>query len=120
MSTNSRDTADCALIDENTIQELREEGGGLLSDLVAMFIEEVPGQLAMLDAALAKGDTAAARLTAHTLKGTAANFGAARMQALASALEMKGRDGSLEGASALFIQLQAECRRVQSALEAAR
>jgi hypothetical protein len=51
MDTNSRESADCAPIDENTIQELREEGGELLSDVVAMFIEEVPGQLAMLDAA---------------------------------------------------------------------
>lgn len=91
-----------------------------MSDLVAMFIEEVPGQLAMLDAALAKGDAAAARLTAHTLKGTAANFGASRVQALASALEMKGRDGAFEGASALFVQLQAECQRARAALETVR
>ena len=122
MDTNSRDIAAAAdvPIDENTIRELRAEGDGLLSDLVQMFIDEVPGQLAVLDAAIAKGDPGAARITAHTLKGTAGNFGASRMQALASAIEMKGREGSLEGAVALFAQLQDECARVRAALEAAR
>ncbi|HEY2525522.1 MAG TPA: Hpt domain-containing protein [Candidatus Binataceae bacterium] len=121
MDIDSRDAAAAGVpIDEKTIQELREEGGDLLSDLVQMFIDEVPGQLAILNAALAKEDAGAVRLTAHTLKGTAANFGASLMQALASALEMKGRDGSFEGAAALLVQLQAECERVRAALEAAR
>jgi hypothetical protein len=42
------------------------------------------------------------------------------MQALASAIEMKGRDGSLEGASAIFVQLSSECARVREALAAVR
>jgi hypothetical protein len=42
------------------------------------------------------------------------------MQALASAIEEKGRNGSLDGAEATFIQLCAECARVREALEAAR
>ena len=58
--------------------------------------------MATLEAALAKGDVGAARLTAHTLKGTGANFGAARMQALANAIEERGRNGSLDGASAIL------------------
>ncbi len=65
-----------AAIDRKAIQDLRDEGENLLSDLVDMFIAEVPGQLATLEAALAKGDADAIRLTAHTLKGTAGNFGA--------------------------------------------
>lgn len=120
MDADYRDGDDDDPIDETTVQQLREEGGGLLSDLVAMFIEEVPGQLAALEAALARNDAAAARLTAHTLKGTGGNFGASRMQALASAIEEKGRNGSLDGAEATFVQLRAECARVREALEAAR
>lgn len=37
-----------------------------MSDLVQMFIDEVPGRLVTPEAALAKGDAGAARLTAHT------------------------------------------------------
>jgi histidine phosphotransfer protein HptB len=120
MNTHSEDTAGVAAVDERIIQELREEGGDLLADLVGMFVEEVPGQLTKLEAALRKGDAGATRLTAHTLKGTAANFGASQMQTLASAIEMKARDGALDGAPAIFVQLRAECARVREALEAVR
>ncbi|HVB81448.1 MAG TPA: Hpt domain-containing protein [Candidatus Binataceae bacterium] len=118
MDTDSHDAANGAPVDREVIQNLRDEGENLLSELVEMFIVEVPGQLATLEAALAKDDAGATRLTAHTLKGTGGNFGAARMLALATALEEKGRDGSLEGASALLVALRAECLRVRKALEA--
>jgi HPt (histidine-containing phosphotransfer) domain-containing protein len=116
----ARDAVNIAPIDLKAIQELRDEGGDLLTDLVEMFIDEVPGQLATLEAALKNGDAAATRLTAHTLKGTAANFGAAGMQTLAFAIEEKGRVASLEGAAAIFVQLLAESVRVREALEAVR
>jgi|SRR5690349_1872413 HPt (histidine-containing phosphotransfer) domain-containing protein len=120
MDTDYGNDGNASPIDETAVQELREEGGDLLSDLVAMFIEEVPNQLATLEAALVSKDAAATRLTAHTLKGTGGNFGAARMQALASAIEEKGRNGVLDGAEATLVQLRAECTRVREALEAVR
>jgi histidine phosphotransfer protein HptB len=120
MDADSRDIAGNAPIDQNTIQDLRNEGDNLLRDLVDMFIREVPDQLATLEAALAKGDAGATRLTAHTFKGTGVNFGASQMQALASAIEEKGRNGLLEGASATFVELRAECARVRDALKAVR
>ena len=119
MHTESHTAGDALVIDQQTIRELREEGEGLLSELVEMFIDEVPGQLATLEEALAKGDVGATRLTAHTLKGTGGNFGASRMAALAFAIEEKGRRGSLEGAATAFAQLRTECARVRVALEGA-
>jgi hypothetical protein len=47
-------------------------------------------------------------------------FGASQMQTLASAIEMKARDGALDGALAIFVQLRTECARVREALEAVR
>ena len=120
MDADSHDMGGDVAIDRKAIQDLRDEGENLLSDLVDMFIHEVPGQLATLEAALTKRDAGAARLTAHTLKGTGANFGASRMQALASAIEEKGRSGSLDGAAATFVELRAECTRVRDALKAVR
>jgi hypothetical protein len=61
-----------------------------------------------------------AAAVASSFKGTAANFGASRMQTLASAIEMKGRAGPLEGASDVFVRLQAEHQRVRTAVEGAR
>jgi HPt (histidine-containing phosphotransfer) domain-containing protein len=120
MDTVFHNDVDDAPIDQTAIQELRDEGENLLSDMVEMFIGEVPRQLATLEEALAKGDAGATRLTAHTLKGTGGNFGASRMQALAGAIEEKGRSRSLDGAAATFVGLRAECVRVREALEAER
>jgi len=120
MDTDSHDAAKDAAIDSEMVRELRDEGGNLLSDLVDMFITEVPVQLASLAEALAKRDAGATRLTAHTLKGTAGNFGAWRMQTLARAIEDKGRDAALDGASAILTELRAECVRVREALERVR
>jgi HPt (histidine-containing phosphotransfer) domain-containing protein len=120
MDTDSHDTANDPLIDQKAIQDLRDEGGDLLGELVDMFIAVVPLQLASLEEALVKRDTGAIRLTAHTLKGTASNFGARRMQTLAQAIEDHGRDGALDGASAILSELRAECERVREALEAVR
>jgi HPt (histidine-containing phosphotransfer) domain-containing protein len=120
MDTDFHDDVNDAPINQTAIQELRDEGEDLLSELVEMFIGEVPGQLATLEEALAKGDAGVTRLIAHTLKGTGGNFGASRMQALASAIEEKGRSRSLEGAAKTFVQLRAECVRVREALEAVR
>ncbi len=107
MDTVFHNDVDDAPIDQTAIQELRDEGENLLSDMVEMFIGEVPRQLATLEEALAKGDAGATRLTAHTLKGTGGNFGASRMQALAGAIEEKGRSRSLDGAAATFVGLRA-------------
>lgn len=104
-------------IDREIIEQLRAEGDNLLGELVVMFAAEVPRQLEALALALAKSDAAATRLAAHTLKGTAANFGAMRMQTLAKEIEDKGRDARLDGASATLVELRAECDRVREALE---
>jgi histidine phosphotransfer protein HptB len=120
MDTDLNNAVNDAPIGQTAIRELRDEGEDLLIELVEMFIGEVPGQLATLEKALAKRDGGAIRLIAHTLKGTGGNFGASRMQALAGAIEEKGRSRSLDGAAATFVQLRAECARVREALEAVR
>ena len=120
MDTDSHNTTNDAPVDRQVIQNLRDEGDNLLSELVEMFIVEVPGQLATLEAALANKDAGATRLTAHTLKGTGGNFGAARMLEFATAIEEKGRNGSLEGAWALLVRCVPNALRVREALEAER
>lgn len=120
MDADSANGATDAPIDQQVVEQLRSEGENLLRDLVDIFVADVPLQLARLEEALTRRDAAAARLTAHTLKGTGGNFGARQMQTLASALEEKGRNASLDGASALLAQLRAECARVREALKTER
>jgi HPt (histidine-containing phosphotransfer) domain-containing protein len=47
-------------------------------------------------------------LTAHALKGSAANFGAAQVSSTAQELEFMGRDRNLDDAEASYEQLATE------------
>jgi HPt (histidine-containing phosphotransfer) domain-containing protein len=76
------------LLDEAHIAMLREAVGD--EDLRAMFAELPDATRQALDAvraAVASDDAAGARHAAHTLKGVASSFGAARLAALACELE---------------------------------
>jgi HPt (histidine-containing phosphotransfer) domain-containing protein len=76
------------LLDEAHVAMLREAVGD--EDLCAMFAELPDATRQALDvirAAVASEDLAAARHAAHTLKGVASSFGAARLAAVACELE---------------------------------
>jgi PAS domain S-box-containing protein len=94
-------------------QELRRE-------VIGLFLEDCPRLLEAVRRGLADGDAAAVNRTAHTLKGSAGNFGAQEVIALAPRLEATGRDGNLSAASALVSTLEAEISRLLEELAAAR
>ena len=56
------------------------------------------------------------RQLAHSLKGSSANFGARRLEALCLRLERIGRTGSVQAAEPLLAELGVEFARVQAAL----
>jgi HPt (histidine-containing phosphotransfer) domain-containing protein len=58
------------------------------------------------------------RRSAHTLKSSAATFGAMRLSALARELEFKARDGVLDGSQELLSEIEAGYVQAQAALEA--
>ncbi len=69
----------------------------LLRAVAVTFIERVPGILSELRDAVTHGDAEAVQRAAHSLKGSAGNFGHAPSFEAASALEAMGRSGSLDG-----------------------
>ncbi len=75
------------------IDELKQLPGikypTVLQDLVEMFLEQTPGMLAELRAAVEAEDRAQINLIAHRIAGSCANLGAGRMRAAAHALEQK-------------------------------
>ncbi|MHC4933086.1 MAG: Hpt domain-containing response regulator [Planctomycetota bacterium] len=90
---------------------------GLLRRMAAAFVEEAPGQLAVLRAAIASADLPGARRAAHTLSGSLRHFDAARAQELASTLEGRAKRGEIEGASDLVDDLAAELTRLLPAID---
>ncbi|MBK1689022.1 histidine kinase [Rubrivivax gelatinosus] len=86
--------ADTGVLDTET--GLRLAGGRrvLYERLLRRFAEGRANAAARLAEALSTGDMAAARLASHTLKGGAAQIGAAAVSALAAALEQSLREGA--------------------------
>jgi CheY-like chemotaxis protein len=66
--------------------------------VVEAFLEESPGLLTDIGAAIARGDADGLRAAAHRLKGTAGHL-SDEVRALAAKLEAAGRGGTVAGAS---------------------
>ncbi len=111
------------VLDAAALDSLREMVGGepaYLAELIDSFLEDAPGLLATMRDGLAQEDAAAVRLAAHTLKSNGADFGAMRFSELNKSVETLAREGTLEGATDLVEQIQAEYEQVKVALQVVR
>ncbi len=101
------------------LDDLMKNIGGdreLLQEVAGMFIDMGPGMLEDIKAALAAGDAQRLEKTAHTLKGTASNFGAHGVVQFARELEFIGREGSLTEAVDKLAALEGELQEALQAL----
>jgi CheY-like chemotaxis protein len=87
----------------------------LLSELLAIFVEDGPGHLRGLSAAIALGDADKVMRAAHTLKGELRTLGAAAPASRAEQLEALGQSGRLEDATTLLAPLTSEVHQVLAA-----
>ncbi|HKV56449.1 MAG TPA: response regulator [Candidatus Binataceae bacterium] len=101
--------------DPASIDGLREEGDGLLDDLIGLYQVETPKQLERLDQALAQDDLKTAERVAHATKSTAGTFGAHRLQTIALELETALRNGE-KVEPRKIATFRAECEKVGRAL----
>ncbi|HZZ73054.1 MAG TPA: response regulator [Pirellulales bacterium] len=88
-----------------------EGDAALLADLAQAFLEECPGWLARIGAAVSSRDAANLKLAAHALKGAASHFAAAGVVRRALELETLGRTANLAEAEDPWHALQAEVER---------
>ena len=73
--------------DPGVIGSLREAVGEVVSSMIAAFIEDTPVYIDKLNAAFEEGNARLVRDMAHTIKGSAANFGAHNLVAISKQLE---------------------------------
>ncbi|MDX2152612.1 MAG: response regulator [Bryobacteraceae bacterium] len=78
----------------------------LFREVARLFLDEYPQLLERVRRALATGDARELEHSAHSLKGSVANFGAKQVVESAFALERLGRSGSTEGAGSLLATLE--------------
>ncbi|MBN8629521.1 MAG: response regulator [Rhodobacterales bacterium] len=89
-------------LDPKALAQLLEVIGGdreALKELVRSFLEDGPDLVDRLRAAAAAGDADAMRRAAHTLKGSATDFGALGLAALCRDIEALGRAGEVAEAT---------------------
>jgi len=88
----------------------------LLDELIDLFVSDLPKRLNAITEAIEHADAKALALQAHALRGSAANFGASRLDELCGKLEELGVDGALAGTPTMLNELGREGAQVRDAL----
>ncbi|MEW6512737.1 MAG: ATP-binding protein [Pseudomonadota bacterium] len=88
----------------------------LLDEVAGMFVADVPGYLAEIDAALAAGDKDKLARAAHTVKGLFATFVSPAGQSVALQLEQDARAGNLAGCGELAAAVRTHAEALAGAL----
>jgi two-component system sensor histidine kinase/response regulator len=88
----------------------------MLREIIAIFLDDAPKQLAALREGLNADDGNAVYRAAHTLKGSVGNFQAQEIVAHLQRLEARAREGDMATCNRIFDQIQAEMDRLIASL----
>jgi diguanylate cyclase (GGDEF)-like protein len=103
--------------DSTVVGSLKSSVGEVFSAVVEAFLEDVPMYLESLKAAIGQGDSRQVYELAHTIKGSASNFGAYKVSTIARAIEEKGQKEDLLGTDKLYLDLLDKCKLLSRDLE---
>lgn len=90
----------------------------LLNEITGIFLEEYPVLLEQIRQAVRDQNGDRLQRSAHSLKGSVANFGAAEVVSAAYRVERLGRSGQLSEAREAVADLETELQRLEPALKA--
>ncbi|HET7065912.1 MAG TPA: ATP-binding protein [Rudaea sp.] len=103
-------------LDTSVIGDLVDVMGDEFPDLVRVYLEDTPKNVALLEQAARQHSMEGIIAPSHSLKSTSANLGALRLSELAKRLEHGARTGELTEPLALVSELKREYQQVASAL----
>lgn len=110
-----------AAMDDAALERLRGFGGGkLLREMIGLFLVAAPSRIAAARTAVGAGDAPAVEMALHSLKSSAAQLGAVRMQQLSAHGETSARAGDLRLVGPLVEDLELEWTRVREWLTGVR
>ena len=97
---------------------LEQIGGDadLLKELIQIFLEDAPQQMAGIRTAISGGDADGLRRAAHALKGAVSNFAAESTREAALALEELGKQGRIDDAEEAHRALESRMSRLTQVL----
>jgi HPt (histidine-containing phosphotransfer) domain-containing protein len=112
----NRDILDPAVVD--SLRQLTPPGEpDVLSEVLRLFLDEVPRRVDKLKAAWRDGDAVALQRAAHSLKGSSGNIGARHMFDICKQLDERARAGDFNGARHLLDSLEDEYGRVEAEIQ---
>ena len=89
----------------------------LLQEMAQLFLDEYPSQLEAVRAAVRARDARALERSAHSLKGSVGNFGAAAALEAALRMELLGRRGELQDVEQAMRSLEVALLTLQPEME---
>jgi len=107
---------DGAALDQEIVRDLLDVMGEEFTELVGVYLEDTPKNLALLEAAAGRNDSNALIAPSHSLKSTSANLGAMTLAEIAKRIEHEARSGTLANPAALVRDLTREYGRVSAEL----
>jgi len=107
-----------APVDAEELLQRIDGDRAFLSELVAIFRVEYPGQIQNAQEAIARKDAAGVERAGHTLKGALGNLSATGASVVAGELETMGRSGNLALAGAKLMEVENEVHRALETLDA--
>jgi CheY-like chemotaxis protein len=112
------DESGAGVLDAGALDQLSRTAGGAegMDVLIQLFIADTEKLLGAFRDAARRDDTGELRVLAHTLKSTAATFGATRLSRLSRRLEDGIQTGSVEGIAELLDEIDMEFSRVRDTL----
>jgi HPt (histidine-containing phosphotransfer) domain-containing protein len=121
MDTYSGAAAELPATDQSALDRLQRFGGPkLLGEMIALFLVAAPERIEAARTAGAEGDVEGAERALHSLKSSAAQLGAMRMQRISEQGEHRARAGTLDGLAPLIEELEQELARVKDWLTTTR
>ena len=121
MNHLSRAEADAPATDQDALDRLRRFGGDkLLREMITLFLAAMPERIRTAHDAARRGEGEVAERALHSLKSSAAQLGAMRMQRLSERGEHAARSGSFDEVLPIVEELSREQARVHAWLSAAR
>jgi HPt (histidine-containing phosphotransfer) domain-containing protein len=108
-------------VDRERIENLRQLGAvsqrDLVGELATMFLDIVPLRFAAMNDALAALDGPKLGAAAHSLRGSAGNFGLVQLSAICELIERKAGEGRPQDCATPLDQAAAELERLRPWLE---
>ncbi|MFO0996405.1 MAG: PAS domain S-box protein [Alphaproteobacteria bacterium] len=102
------DFARIPVLDASTLSQLESDTSAeVLSELISTYVAETGERVIRMGTAATAGDLQSLGREAHALKSSSGTFGAARLQAVARAIEMACREGRASEASRLLHDIEA-------------